>query len=251
MTLNKNNNDLIVAIIGARSGSKSIKDKNIRLLNGQPLIFWIIKAAINTPEINRVIVSTDSQEYAAIARNCGAEVPFIRPKKISGDTSTDFEYVSHCLKYLEDKEKLIPRLVLRLMATVPLQKSIDLSKIIKNCLISEDIDSSVIVAEARQTPRKALKIIKTHQGLERLVSYQDGTGEGVSPTPRQSYEKAYFRANAIAFKPHVIKTTGTLTGKNVVPHVIPPDEVIDIDTEIDFQFAEFLIQKNDQISRNQ
>ena len=96
----KDNNDKIVAIIGARSGSKSVKDKNIRHLNGQPLIFWIIQTAINTPEIDRVIVSTDSEEYATIARSCGAEVPFIRPEKISGDLSTDFEYVSHCLEYL-------------------------------------------------------------------------------------------------------------------------------------------------------
>lgn len=227
-----------------RSGSKGIIDKNIKLLNGKPLIYWIVTTALNTPEIERVIVSTDSKKYAEIAKNCGAEVPFIRPKELSGDLSTDFEYVSHCLKYLEENEKVIPEVALRLMATVPSQKSKDLSKIISNCLASDEIDSSVIVSEARQTPQKALKIIETNEGGKRLVSYETGTGIGVSPTPRQKYEKAYFRANAIAFKPRVINNTGTLTGNFVIPHVISPDEVIDIDCAKDFQFAEFLMQGN-------
>ena len=250
MNRHKHNKDKIVAIIGARSGSKSVKDKNIRHLNGQPLIFWIIQTAINTPEIDRVIVSTDSEEYATIARSCGAEVPFIRPEKISGDLSTDFEYVSHCLEYLESQEQLVPRVALRLMATVPSQKSKDLSQIIKNCLQSDEVDSSVIVAEARQTPQKALKIVQNSEGYERLVSYEDGTGLGVNPTARQRYDKAYFRANAIAFKPRVIRTTGTITGENIIPHVISASDVIDIDSELDFQFAEFQMQQNDKIARS-
>ena len=113
-------------------------------------------------------------------------------------------------------------------------------------VISDEIDSSVIVAEARQTPQKALKIIETDEGDKRLVSYETGTGIGVSPTPRQQYEKAYFRANAIAFKPRVISGSGTLTGNNVTPHIIPSHEAIDIDTELDFQFVEFLMKKNEE-----
>ena len=236
----------ITAIIGIRSGSKGIIDKNIKMLNGKPLIYWIVTTALNTPEIERVIVSTDSKKYAKIAKKCGAEVPFLRPVELSGDLSTDFDYVRHCLKYLEDEEKIIPEVALRLMATVPSQKSEDLSKIISNCLASDEIDSSVIVAEARQTPQKALKIIETDEGDKRLVSYETGTGIGVSPTPRQQYEKAYFRANAIAFKPRVISESGTLTGNNVTPHIIPSDEAIDIDTELDFQFVEFLMKKNEE-----
>lgn len=235
----------IIAIIGIRSGSKGIKDKNIKLLSGKPLVYWIIKSALNTPEIDRIIVSTDSIEYAEIAKHSGAEVPFIRPKEISTDTSTDYEYVTHCLKYLEEVENVIPEVALRLMATVPMQKSQDLSQIIKNCRGADNVDSSVIVAEAKQIPQKALKIIDSSEGYSHLVSYNDGTGTGVSPTPRQKYEKAYFRANAIAFKPRILKETGTLTGEYVVPHIISSDEVVDIDTEIDFQFAEFLMQKND------
>jgi N-acylneuraminate cytidylyltransferase/CMP-N,N'-diacetyllegionaminic acid synthase len=233
-----------IAIIGIRSGSKGLIDKNIKLLNGKPLIYWIVKTALNTPEINRVIVSTDSEKYAEIAKSCGAEVPFLRPAEISGDTSTDFEYVNHCLAYLKDVEKITPRVALRLMATVPFQKSQDLSKIIHNCL-NNNVDSSVIVTEARQNPKKALKIIKTENGEKRLVSYITETGVDVTPTLRQDHDKAYFRANAIAFNPRVVSTTGTLTGNIVIPHIISNDEFIDIDSKADFEFAEFLMMKND------
>ena len=230
----------IIAIIGIRSGSKTIIDKNIRILNGKPLVHWIIKAALGTPEINRVIVSTDNKKYAQIAREGGAEVPFLRPKKLSQDTSTDYSYVKHCLEYLRSTESYEPKVAVRLMATVPNQRPEDISAIIQNCLAREEVDSSVIVAEARQNPMKALKILESSSGSSRLVSYQTGTGRDVTPQPRQKYEKAYFRANAVAFKPRVITNTGTLTGDWVVPHLIPQDSAVDIDTELDFKFAEFL-----------
>ena len=117
--------NLIIAIIGIRSGSKTIKDKNIKILNGKPLVHWIIEAAFNTPEIQRVIVSTDSERYAKIARDAGASVPFLRPKEFSTDASTDYDYVKHCLDYLNQRENISPDIAVRLMATVPLQRPSD------------------------------------------------------------------------------------------------------------------------------
>lgn len=236
----------VISIIGIRSGSKSVVDKNIRNLNGKPLVYWIIKTALNTPEIGRVIVSTDSEKYAKIADECGAETPFIRPANLSKDLSTDFDYVKHCLDYLREEEQVVPEIAVRLMATVPFQRSADISDIIKNCRSKPEIDSSVIVAEGRQNPMKALKIVTLENGERRLVSYTTGLAAGVSPTARQSHEKAYFRANAIAFKPRVVSQTKTLTGNNIIPHIIPTNLALDIDSEIDFQFAEFLMQADAQ-----
>ena len=89
----------IIAIIGARSGSKGVQNKNIKEIHGKPLISLIIKTALASKKINRVIVSTDSKDYAEIARKFGAEAPFLRPVEISGDKSTDFELFSHSLNW--------------------------------------------------------------------------------------------------------------------------------------------------------
>ena len=89
--------DSVVAIIPARSGSKGVKDKNIRELHGYSLLEWSIKAAKKTKSIDRVFVSTDSEKYARISIECGAEVPFLRPKEISEDNSSDFSFISHSI----------------------------------------------------------------------------------------------------------------------------------------------------------
>ena len=93
----------IIAIIGARSGSKGVKDKNIKEIFGKPLMSLIIKTALASKKINRVIVSTDSELYAETAKKYGAEVPFIRPYSISKDFSPEIEYINHALKLAQNK----------------------------------------------------------------------------------------------------------------------------------------------------
>jgi|SRR3989344_6025810 len=229
----------ILALIGARSGSKGVPHKNIRHLCGKPLMGWIIEAAKNSRYVNRVIVCTDSDEYAKVAKSFGAEVPYIQPAEVSQQMSTDYEYVSYALSWLERNEGYIPDVVVRLMPTMPLQKSEDIDSCVEELIRNKDAHSSVVVAEARQSPHKALKI--TPDG--RLVSYLTGEGRGAEPTKRQAYEKAYFRANVVATYPRVIKETGTLVGDHVRHHVIPQERAIDIDSEIDFFVAEQLLRK--------
>ena len=108
----------IVAIIPARSGSKSIKDKNITLYKGKPLIYYSIKTALKSKYINRVIVSTDSNKYKKISKRFGAEVPFLRPKKYSSDNSVDYDYILHASKFLI-KNKYYPDLIILLRPTTP------------------------------------------------------------------------------------------------------------------------------------
>ena len=93
----------VYALIPARSGSKGLPDKNIMKLNDHPLLGWSIAAAKNCKLIDRVIVSTDSKEYADIALSYGAEVPFIRPIKLSSDTSSDFDFVDHALNFFKEE----------------------------------------------------------------------------------------------------------------------------------------------------
>jgi len=110
------------AIIPARSGSKSIKDKNLALLGGYPLIAYSIALAKTTEGVNRVIVSTDSPDYAKIAEKYGAEVPFLRPKVLSQDTSTDFDFMSHAVNWFDDNTNDSPEFWIHLRPTTPLRE---------------------------------------------------------------------------------------------------------------------------------
>ena len=109
-----------ICVIPARSGSKGIRDKNILNLRGHPLLAWSIEVAKKSNLIERTIVSTDSEEYKEIALSYGAEVPFLRPKELSQDNSTDLEFMKHLLMYLEENENL-PKIIVHLRPTTPVR----------------------------------------------------------------------------------------------------------------------------------
>lgn len=232
---------VVLGVIGARSGSKSIPDKNIKPLLGKPLMAWIIEAAKSAKLLDRVIVSTDSEQYASIARRFGAETPFLRPKEISGDRATDFEYVSHAVEWLAAHEGYHPDIVVRMMPTVPLQQSADIDACVENLIADPSAHSSVVVAEASQHPRKAMKMVQEN-GQEYLVHYLTGKARDAEPAFRQGYEQAYFRANVIAARASVVRDLRLLVGEKIRCHVIPKERAIDIDAPIDFVIAEKLME---------
>ena len=233
----------IMGIIGIRSGSTGVKNKNIRNLLGKPLVGWILERAKQSNYLDRVIVSTDSREYAQIVREYGAEVPCLRPDSISGDNSPEFDYVTHMLSFLKKEENYAPDIVVRMMATVPLQSSEDIDAAIEILISDNEADSVVVIAEARQHPLKALKIIKDEYGKDKLVTYFSESGREVTPIARQNYHKAYFRSNIIVSKLKTIYESNSLTGDIVRYYKIPQSRAIDIDNEIDFEIAELLISK--------
>jgi len=233
----------IIGVIGARSGSKGLPHKNIRPLAGKPLLTWIIAAAKKSHYLDQVIVSTDSEEYARIAREYGARAPFLRPPEIAGDNALDIEYLRHAISWLREHENYNPDIVLRLLPTTPLQLAEDMDACVDLLLADSKADAAVVVAEARQHPRKALKIIKDEAGREKVVTYFGDDSRGVTPVGRQKYEPAYFRANIIATRVPVLEGQNTLTGDYIRHHIIPQERAIDIDSEIDFFIAEQLINK--------
>ena len=231
----------ILGIIGARSGSKGVPDKNIKPLEGVPLVGRIIEKAKQSKHINRVVVSTDSEEYATVARTFGADTPFLRPAEFATDKSPEVEYVKHALAWLEEHEGYVPDIAVRLMATVPLQSTEDIDACIDELLKDEEADSAVVIAEARQHPLKALKLVDDGKGSKKLVTYFTDSGREVTPIARQNYEKAYFRANIIAFRRDTLTKTDSLTGDLVRYHIIPQERAVDIDSPADFLIAEQLI----------
>ena len=116
-----------IAMIPARGGSKRIPKKNIKNFRGKPIIAWSINAAIKSKCFDKVIISTDSEEIASIAREYGASVPFLRPKNISDDYSTTKDVVVHCLEWFSKKNILVEQLCC-LYATAPFVKGEDIKK---------------------------------------------------------------------------------------------------------------------------
>ena len=100
--------DSVYAIIPARAGSKGVKNKNIKCLKGYPMLAYSIAAAKLCGNVSRIIVSTDSEQYADIAESYGVKVPFLRPKEISGDKSTDIEFMEHAINWLAENEHEVP-----------------------------------------------------------------------------------------------------------------------------------------------
>lgn len=233
----------IMGIIGIRSGSKGLPNKNIKKLLDKPLIGWILECANQSKYINRVIVSTDSEDYAEVANKYGAETPYLRPNDLSSDFSPEIDFVKHMINWLKEEEGYQPDIIVRMLATSPLQKSEDIDSAIEVLLEDKKADSSVIISEMRQHPFKALKIIDDEQNGTKLVSYFGNSGREVTPIARQNYETAYVRSNVIVCRKSTIEKTDSLTGDHVKYHIIPQEESIDIDGEIDFIIAEELLKQ--------
>jgi len=230
----------ILTLIPARSASKGIKNKNIRPLNGKPLIAYSIKQAqqSNYSSQMRIIVSTDSEKYASISKQLGAEVPFLRPKEISQDLSTDYEFITHALDYLEKKENYIPDIVLQLRPTQPCRKVEDidvcLDLFIKN---RSNYDSLRTIKKFEKSPYKMYSI--NDNNLVPLFTEIKGIKEPYNQC-RQLLPDTYLHIGYIdIFNTSIVKN-GTISGKKVYPYIIE-NETIDIDTEEDWKKAEELL----------
>lgn len=232
----------VIAIIGARSGSKGVVNKNIRKLFGEPLLGLLITKCLKSELIDKVFVSTDSDVYASIAKKYGAEVPYLRPKHLSTDRSPEFKYIYHMLEWLKSNMNYIPDLIVRPMVTVPFQSIGDIDSTISKLIKDKAADSAVAISLARQHPLKALKKVNKN-GKKRLVNYFSNSAIDVTPVARQSYAEAYFRSNIIVSRIKTIYDTKSLTGNEVAWFEIEQGRSLDIDNEIDFEIAEYLAEK--------
>jgi N-acylneuraminate cytidylyltransferase/CMP-N,N'-diacetyllegionaminic acid synthase len=235
----------ILGIVGIRSGSQGVKDKNIKLFAGKPLVSWILKTAKKSKYINRLVVSTDSNIYSKFAKRFGAEVPYLRPKNLANKNSIEIDFIRHMLNFLKKKQNYVPDIVVRMLATVPMQKTEDIDCVVSHLIRNKNIDTSIVIAEAKQHPLKALRIIKDANNKKNLVSYFDEKTKSIANNSNRLFlPKAYFRANVIATRTEHILKRNSLIGKKIKFKIISQERSIDIDTEIDFQFAEFIFRKN-------
>jgi len=229
----------VLAIIPARSGSKSVKDKNIRLINGKPMLAYSIMHALQAKCIDRVIVSTDSEKYASIAREYGAETPFIRPAEFATDTSLDIDVFRHALEYLEQNEGYMPELVVQLRPTYPVRRISDIENMVKYMRDTPGISSMRCIAPAKEIPYKMW--FKGEDGL--ITPVMTDIPECYN-MPRQQLPKVYYQNACIdVVRAEVILKEHSMTGKIIAGYEM--DENFDIDTEEEFNAAEkYLVQQD-------
>jgi len=215
----------IISLIPARSGSKSIKDKNIKMFRGKPLIYWSIKASKNCKLINKTIVTTDSEKYKKIAYDSGADFVLKRPKKISLDRSTDLEFIKHAISNLDfDFEYIV-----HLRPTTPLRDQIFLNNAIKS-FINSKYTSLRCVHENSESAYKSFEVKK-----KKLVTiFKKKFNIDLSNFPRQQYPKTYI-ANGLAdiYKKSYIIKHNKLFGNKVFAFITDP--TIEIDSISDFK----------------
>ena len=222
-----------IAIIPARSGSKSVRDKNIKLLGNKPLIAWSIKACLKSKQISKIYISTDSKKYANIAKNFGPVEILFRPKKLSTDYSTDYEMIEHAIKNINFEYEFIAHI----RPTTPLRKVNDLDKAIKQ-FIKSKFHSLRSVHEMSETSYKSVEIINGKlKSLKNLKLNMDDLN-----APRQSFNKTYMPNGVIdIYKKKFIIKNKLLFGKRVKAYKTSFSP--EIDTMEDFKYIEFLCQK--------
>jgi len=223
-----------VALICARGGSKGLPKKNIKLLNGIPLIGWSINIAKKFEKISRIIVSTDSEEIASVALEYGAEVPFLRPQALSLDNSPEWLVWRHAIEYLESQQDEIIDNLIVLPATAPLRSVQDVNKCIDE-FEKGNVDSIITVSEAKRNPYFNM-IINDDDGYSSLVINNKGiTRRQDAPTVFDMTTVAY------VIKSKFVKTSNSIFEGRVRSVCIPDERAIDIDTMLDFKIAECLI----------
>lgn len=225
----------VVALICARGGSKGLPGKNIRPLAGKPLIAWAIEQARAVKRIGRIIISTDSEEIATVARQAGAEVPFLRPAELAEDKSPEWLVWRHALDYLKENEGSYPDALIVVPATAPLRAVEDLERCLDE-YEKGDADMVITVTDANRSPYfNMVKVLP--DGAVGLVIPPDG-----SITRRQDAPVVYDMTTVayVANPEFVMTRNGTFEGR--VRHVhIPVERALDIDTPLDFKIAECLI----------
>ncbi len=226
----------ILGIIPARGGSKGLPGKNIKLLNGTPLIAYTIKEALNS-NLDEFIVSTDSEEIAEVARNYGGKVPFLRPAEIATDNASSLDVVLHALDFMKEHENKEYDAIMLLQPTTPYRDSADINQAI-NLLISSDADSVISVTDVGGTHPARMKFIVDGNLIDPpFVEAFEGQN-------RQELPPMYIRNGGIYLTKVDTIRKGSFKGNISKALVMPEKKSVNIDNIDDFEFAEWLMSKH-------
>lgn len=234
----------IVALIPARSGSKGIPNKNIKNICGNPLIAYSIRVAQKSKLIDRIIVSTDSQKYADIAKFYGAEVPFLRPTKISDDTATDTQFINHAIEWFEENELFLPEFFIHLRPTTPLRDPYVIDNAIKSFINSE-------FSALRSCHKMSESSYKTFEvENSKLKTLCDGNFNIEKANHnRQSYPET-FDANGYIdiIRTSLVKNHNLIHGNQVKAYIT--EKTYEVDEKSDIDFLEYSLQRKPEFIKS-
>lgn len=222
-----------LAIIPARSGSKGLKDKNIKELNGKPLLGYSVEAALNSHVFDTVMVSTDSERYAEVARQCGAEVPFLRSEFTSSDSASSWDAVKEVIANYIKIGKEFDVLVL-LQPTSPLRSANDIVEAFK-VFKEKNANAVISVCEVDHSPLWC-NTLKEGNSMANFAKTSKPSGN------RQMLDK-YYRLNGAIYmlKTSILKNIDSLYTDECYAYIMSRRTSVDIDNIDDFKYAEFLI----------
>jgi YrbI family 3-deoxy-D-manno-octulosonate 8-phosphate phosphatase len=219
----------VLALIPARGGSKGIPRKNIRDFAGFPLLAWSIAAGLQAECVTRVLVSTDDEQIAAIAREFGAETPFLRPSQFAQDDSTDLPVFQHALGWLLEREGYRPEVIVQLRPTSPIRPRDLIDRAVRTLLAHPYADCVRGVVPAGQNPHKMWRLPQGEQGPMRNLLNVEGIPEPYN-APRQALPAVYWQTGHIdAIRVSTILDKGSMSGETIYPLVIDAGYTIDID----------------------
>ena len=227
----------ILALIPARGGSKGIPRKNIRLFAGQPLIAYSIAAGLQAQMKMRVVVTTDDEEIAGVARSCGAETPFLRPAELAQDRTTDLPVFQHALRWLAEHEDYRPQVVVHLRPTTPIRPPDLVDRSVTMLLAHPEADSVRGITLAHQNPFK-MWLMDGEDKPILPVTTVPGIDEPYN-SPRQILPTAYTHTGLIdTIRPATILELNSMSGRIILPILFDPGYDADLDTPEDWKEAE-------------
>jgi N-acylneuraminate cytidylyltransferase len=228
----------ILALIPARGGSKSIPRKNIRDLGGYPLIAYSIAAALQSDLVQRVVVSTDNAEIAEIARDYGAENPFMRPSDLARDETLDLPVFQHALQWFAENEDYHPDIVIQLRPTSPFRPIACVDEAVEILLRNPHADSVRGIVPSGQNPFKMWRISETGQMKPLIESEFDEPYN----MPRQKLPATFWQTGHIDVIRREVIQKGSMSGDVIFPMLIDPRYSIDLDTLLDWEWAEWRLK---------
>lgn len=226
----------IIAIIPARGGSKGLPNKNIKILNGKPLIAWTIEQALCAKEIDEVVVSTDCPDIAAIAEDYGALVPFLRPEILSSDVATSYSVVEHCLNFYSTELNKNFDIVAMLEPTQPLREPEDLSVMCDLLVASyENFDAVMCVGECSQHPSLVFDIAETGY----LVGYEEYASKA---SRRQDHSVLYYPSGTFLIKTRELLSKKSFYLPRTAAYKLQRHQCFEIDDIYDFLAVENIMK---------
>ena len=225
-----------LAIIPARGGSKRVPGKNKRLLQGKPLVTWVIEAALNSKTLDRIVVSSDDDETLDIAGEYEGVLPIRRPAELSDDTALAIDYVRHSLAILEKTEGAVFDAVVILQPSSPLTRTMDIDATVR-LLEDSGADSAVSVVKLDHAIHPAK--LKEMRG-DQLISYIE---EEKGRMAEHELPPLYVRNCSVYATRMGVVGEGKIIGDDCRGYIMPREFSIDINDETDMLFAEFLLNK--------